>query len=166
MRNILHCLVILFFKYASCTIIVFADGTFSIFPDIGNIQGIAVDGNYIWCNCNVSGVVRLDKRDGSYIRFTEPSELTSSIQMRGPIAVDDEGNLWVSRNIFFMKYDGENWSLHHAPLFSQRFWFDSTGLLWIAHLDITQSAEGALSTYAVKPLNIIKIQKLPVSLLP
>jgi len=154
MRNTLYFLCMLFCTYVLFTGIVFAEGTISTFPGIGNIQGLAVDGNYIWCNCDVPpdkrdeiGVVRLDKRDGSYIRFTEPIEMTYSIQMRGPIAVDKNGNVWVSRNTFLMKYDGENWSLHHSELFSQRFWFDSTGLLWIAHLDVTQLAEGALSNY-------------------
>ncbi|MBN1291560.1 MAG: T9SS type A sorting domain-containing protein [Candidatus Latescibacteria bacterium] len=87
----------------------FADGVWNYFTQPDEINGIAIDGNFIWCNTS-GGVVRWDKRDGSYVKYTAGDGLLKNGGT--PISIGLDGLVWCGYGGYsdgVSYFDGNEW---------------------------------------------------------
>jgi hypothetical protein len=71
------------------------------------IHDIVIEGNYLWCGMGNDGVIRFDKRDGSYTTFTSNDGLNGDNVMA--VAVDKKGIKWFGGVDGVTRFDGITW---------------------------------------------------------
>jgi len=84
-------------------------GSWTTFANANNVNGLAIRGNEVWWATS-GGVVKLDKSDGTYVKYTTIDGLVSNNVLSA--ALDHEGNLWFGTDEGVMRYDGSIWTTY------------------------------------------------------
>jgi ligand-binding sensor domain-containing protein len=73
------------------------------------VHALALDGNYEWAAVK-GGVVRWNRADGSYVKYTTTDGLVNN-DVRA-IAIDGDGNVWFGTFDGASKFDGNTWTTY------------------------------------------------------
>ena len=84
-----------------------AEGIWKNYTKVTDINDIAVEGDYIWCATD-GGVVRWNKQDGTYIKYTNKDGLVSNNVYS--IAIDIENVKWFGTYDGVSSFDGTTWT--------------------------------------------------------
>ena len=104
------CAVLAYFL--SSIVVVSAQETWMNYSHENEITDIAVRGDYVWC-ATTNGLVRWDKRDMSYRKFTMADGLPHHIVNSIDIAPD--GAVWCGTDGGLARFDGISWRVFKTP---------------------------------------------------
>jgi ligand-binding sensor domain-containing protein len=86
-----------------------ADGEWIAHTNGNEINGLAVEGDNIWA-ATQGGVVRWDRTDGTYVKYTTSDGLADNL-VNGA-AIDSEGHRWFGTWGGVCEYDGSSWTTY------------------------------------------------------
>ena len=87
-----------------------AEGVWTTYTNSGHIRAIAPEGDYIWCGIKFGGIMRWDKRDGTYVKYTTVDGLVyNNVEA---VAIDHDGVKWFGTNYGLSSFDGTNWTTY------------------------------------------------------
>ena len=86
-----------------------AEGTWTTYTKVRTIFDIVVEGDYIWCATN-GGVVRWNRRDGTYIKYTTADGLADNYVYS--TAVDADNVKWFGTGDGVSSFDGTTWTTY------------------------------------------------------
>jgi len=101
------------FCFSALTILILvfsasAEGTWTNYTNGNYIRDIAVEGDYIWC-ATIGGVVRWNRRDGTYIKYTTVDGLANNYVIAA--AIDADNVKWFGTDGGGVSsYDGTTWT--------------------------------------------------------
>jgi len=101
-------------------------------PNFSTINDYAENGHYVWCALK-SGVLRIDKRDNSFVRYTVKDGLSNNYVNK--IFAASNGNVWCLTIQGICRFDGKNWTAYctEQPLCiyaARNMIEDSSGRMW------------------------------------
>jgi len=77
--------------------------------DRDNINGIAIEGDSIWC-ATQDGVIRWNKKDGSYLYFPAAYGWSQYDAPVNCISIDHNGVKWFGKNNGILSFDNTTWT--------------------------------------------------------
>ena len=86
-----------------------AQGVWKNYTNANCINDIAIEGDYIWC-ATTGGVVRWDRRDGSYVKYTSADGLSHNAVNCITIGPDDVK--WFGTGYGVSCLDADNWTTY------------------------------------------------------
>ncbi len=87
-----------------------SDGTWINYTNGNYVNALAVEGDYVWAG-TWGGVVRWNRTDGSYVKYTTDDGLVSNAVHA--IAVDGAGHKWFGTwNSGVSEFDGSTWTTY------------------------------------------------------
>ena len=84
-----------------------AQGAWNNYTNANCINDIAIEGDYIWC-ATTGGVVRWDRRDGSYVKYTSADGLSHNAV--NCVAVGPDNVKWFGTGYGVSCFDANNWT--------------------------------------------------------
>ena len=84
-----------------------AQGVWKNYTNANCINDIAIEGDYIWC-ATTGGVVRWDRRDGSYVKYTSADGLSHNAVNCVTIGPDDVK--WFGTGYGVSRFDDRTWT--------------------------------------------------------
>ncbi|MHB9030270.1 MAG: ligand-binding sensor domain-containing protein, partial [Candidatus Latescibacterota bacterium] len=83
-----------------------AEGVWTRYYSANQVTDIVCEGDYVWC-ATTGGVVKRNRHDGSYIRYTSADGLAGDIVK--DIFIDKRGVIWAATNGGLCQFDGQSW---------------------------------------------------------
>jgi ligand-binding sensor domain-containing protein len=118
-----------------------SDELWQTYTNSNCVRDLAIEGDYVWA-ATCGGVVRWDRRDGSYVKYITADGLVDNDVHA--VTIDPAGRKWFGTSRGVSKFDGRNWITYTAKngLGSDKIYaiaFDHNGHIWMtAHYSHSQ----------------------------
>ena len=127
---------------------IFAEGTWTQYQSVQNINDIAFDDQYIWCGTS-NGVIRWNKENNTHIMLTSDDGLADNSVLS--VYVDRDGVKWFGTKSGVTKYDGTAFTTFTTVdglIFDwvTTIYQDSMGIMWFGTQGGVSKFDGTLWT--------------------
>lgn len=93
------------------------------------VQALALEGDYVWAGTS-GGLVRWNRLDGSYVKYTLADGLPSNDIW--DIAIDVKGQKWLATPAGVVRFDGQRWVTYTMPYeIAYALVADHEGRIWV-----------------------------------